>query len=121
MLTLVKVIGIFIACMGVAIFLIPKAMLKMIAYWREGKRLYLGAMLRILFGVIFLLAASQARYPAVMLALGIFSFIAGAMIFILGLEKIKAFLNWWNNRPIYFLRLAAILVSLFGILIIYSA
>jgi uncharacterized protein YjeT (DUF2065 family) len=120
MIILVKFIGIFMACMGVTILLNPGFMKKMIAFWRQGKRAYIGGLLRILFGLIFLSSASQARFPALITGLGIFLLIAGIFIFVLGLEKMKAMLGWWDKKPLSVLRLMGLLVFAIGILIIYS-
>lgn len=121
MIALVKVIGIFITCMGVWELLAPKIMKRMIAYWREGKRIYLGVMLRILFGMIFILSASQARRPQVIATLGALVVTVGILALILSLEKTKAILNWLEKKPDSFLRLAGLLVIAIGALIIYSA
>jgi hypothetical protein len=121
MILLVKVIGIFIACMGAVIILNPQIMKNMVMFWRQGKKLYFAGVLRILFGVIFLLSVSRAKIPVVMLVFGIFSLIAGILVFILGLEKIRGMLDWWQKRPNGILRLMALLVLILGFLIVYSA
>lgn len=121
MIVLVKLIGVFIACMGLIIFSNPELMKKMISYWRNGNRLYIGGLLRVIFGVIFLFSAFRARSPAFMAALGIFLVIAGMLIFVLGLEKIKKMLDWWDEKPFSVLRLVSIIIFAIGVLIIYSA
>lgn len=120
MIVLAKLIGIFITCMGVIVVAKPQIMRKMVAFWRQDKRIYLGGLLRMLFGAIFLLSASQARLPVVMAILGIFLLVAGMLIFILKLEKIKAMLERWSKRPSYVLRLMGTIVLIIGLLIIYS-
>lgn len=121
MIMLVKGIGILIACMGIIIFLSPQVTKRMLAFWRKGKRLYTGGVVRVLFGLIFLSAASQARVPVVMAGLGILSLAAGILIFILGLERMKVLLGWWDKRPASFVRLMGLLVSAFGALIFSCA
>ncbi len=121
MILLVKLIGIFMACMGVAIMLNPSVMKKMISFWRKGKKLYAGGLLRVLFGVIFLVSSSQAMFPWVIYILGILMLLGAALIFILGLEKAKAILDWWDRKPHSVLRLMAILILAIGVLVIYSA
>jgi len=121
MIVLVKLFGIFIICMGFLILLNPRLMKRMIVFWKQGKRLYLGALIRILFGVVFLLSASQARLSGVMVGLGIFSLLAGMLIFILGLNRLKAILDWWDKKPDLILRLVSLIILAFGALVIYSA
>lgn len=120
MIMLVRIIGILITCMGLMVVLNPGAMKKMLAFWKQGKRIYLGGLLRVLFGVIFLWSASLARLPVVMGTLGIFLIVAGLFIFILRTEKIKSMLDWWDKKPPSALRIIGILVFAIGALIIYS-
>lgn len=118
---LVKLIGILMACMGFINVLNPNVMKKMISFWRRGKNIYTGGLLRVLFGVIFLWSASQARLPLVIYVLGILMLLGGLLIFILALEKTKTILDWWDKKPYYILRLIAILILAIGVLVIYSA
>ena len=121
MIPLVKLIGIFMASMGITVILNPNVMKKMISYWRQGKRIYIGGLLRAVFGTIFLLSVLQARLPEVIYVLGILFLITALIIFIMGLEKAKAVLGWWDKRPLFILRIMSILVLAIGALVIYSA
>ncbi|MDD5155064.1 MAG: DUF2065 family protein [Candidatus Omnitrophica bacterium] len=120
MITLARLLGIFIACMGVIVVLIPVVMRKMVAFWRKNNRIYLGGLIRMIFGAIFLLSAPRARLSTVMTLAGLFSLIAGLLIFILKPEKIKMMLERWDKRPDSVLRLMGAVVFAFGALIIYS-
>jgi uncharacterized protein YjeT (DUF2065 family) len=42
-------------------------------------------------------------------------------MFMMGLEKMKRFLNWWKVRPDWFLRLMGVVAVLLGLLIAYAA
>ena len=121
MLVLVKGIGIVIAGMGILIFLNPKMMKQLIVFWRQGKRIYIAGILRLLFGVILLLAASQCRLVGVIVTMGIFMLIGGTLIFTLGLEKIKSILDWWDKRQPLAMRFMGLIAFGIGVLIIYSA
>lgn len=121
MIFLVKLIGVFMVCMGIVNILNPNVMKKMLSFWREGKRIYAGGALRILFGAIFLWSYSQARFQVVIYALGILMLLGGASIFILGLDKMKTMLDWWDKKPSSILRLIAVLLLIIGALVIYSA
>ena len=121
MIVLVRFIAIFVTCMGGWVFLVPKAMRGMITFWQQGRRIYLGILLRILIGMVFLLSASRARQPQVMLVLGALVVAVGVFALILGPEKVKAILKWIDKKPDSFLRLTALVVLAFGTLIIFSA
>lgn len=121
MLVLVKFIGIFIVSMGITILLSPSTMKKIIIFWKQGKRLYAAGILRLLIGIILLLAASQCRLVGVVVWLGILTLIGGIIIFALGLQKIKSFLDWWSKKPPLLLRLWGVIALAIGALLIYSA
>jgi len=123
MIIVVKLLGILMICMGLANLINPILMKKMISFWKQGKRIYAGGLLRVLFGIIFLLASSysQVRQPCVLAVLGVLMILGGMLIFILGPEKMKAILGWWDKKPASVLRLIAILALAIGTLVIYSA
>jgi len=120
MLILVKLIGIITAGMGIIFLLSPKTMRQFMLLWEKGKRLYIGCILRILIGIIFLLAASQCKLVGVIVTLGILLIISGGIILILGLDKGKAILKWWYGRSLLVLRLIALFPIAVGVLILYS-
>ncbi|MDD5166917.1 MAG: hypothetical protein PHQ57_05980 [Candidatus Omnitrophica bacterium] len=123
MIIVVKLLGILMICMGLVNLINPILMKKMISFWKQGKRIYAGGLLRVLFGVIFLLASSysRVRQPCVLAVLGVLMILGGMLIFILGPEKMKAILGWWDKKPASILRLIAILALAIGTLVIYSA
>ncbi|MCM8771347.1 MAG: hypothetical protein NC936_05760 [Candidatus Omnitrophica bacterium] len=121
MLILVKIIGILSVALGAVILLNPKAMKQLIIFWNQGNRLYVAAILRILVGVIFLLAASQCRVRILIIVLGIVVIVKGIFIFILGLERVKSMLGWWQQRSFAIFRLLGLLALVLGAIILYSA
>lgn len=120
MVILVKLIGIFIAGMGIILLLSPKTIKRLVAFCQQGKRVYISGLLRLLIGVILLLAASQCRLSGMVATLGILVLIGGILIFVLGIERTKALLNRWSNKSTLFLRLWGILALAIGVLLIYS-
>ncbi|MDP8229882.1 MAG: hypothetical protein P9L93_02135 [Candidatus Gorgyraea atricola] len=120
MLILIRLLAIVIVVMGVIFLLNPKALKSYAAFWKQGKRLYVGAVINILFAVIFLSSASQCRISGVILVMGIMSLLKGIYLFILGPDKIKAKLDWWIQKPASTARIMAIIVIAMGALLIYS-
>lgn len=117
----VKAIGIFIAAMGLIFILTPRGIKKTFEFFARGKKVYLIGLLRIIFGIIFLIAASQCRWSEVIRVLGIFFIIAGSFIFILGIRKVKSVIEYWRQKPLLILRFLSLFALAFGILIIYAA
>ena len=121
MLILVKLFGIAIVAMGIYFLINPKAMKQYIAFWQPQRRLYIGSISSLLFGVIFLLAASQCRLSGIIIFLGIWALLKGVLLLVLGQKRLNTYLNWWLERPLSVIRLLGIIVLAFGALIIYSA
>ncbi len=121
MVILVKFLGIFIVVFGVVYLLNPNIIKPYIAFWKKGKRLYLGGALSLLIGIIFLLAASQCRWRGFIVAFGILALVKGIWLLVISPEKVMSFMNWWIKRPITFLRGHALLALAIGVLLIYCA
>ena len=120
MLALVKLIAILIIAIGIVFLLNPKVLKQYAAFWTQGKRIYMGGILNLLFGVLFLSAASQCRSGGVIIAMGIISLIKGIMIFICGPEKMKAMLSSWSQKRPAAARLMALVAIGIGALLLYS-
>jgi len=121
MLILVRLIGIVIVAVGITFLLSPKLYRRYMAFWEQGRRLYAGAILGILIGVVLLLAASGCRLVGVVLMLGILCLVEDIIIFALGREKMKSMLKWWQGRSLLVLRLIALIIIAVGALLLYSA
>ncbi|KPK38797.1 MAG: hypothetical protein AMJ78_09485 [Omnitrophica WOR_2 bacterium SM23_29] len=120
MLILARFVGIIMVGMGITFLLSPNALKQVINFWGQGKRVYIAGILRLLIGVLLLLIASQCRFVGTVVTLGILIFIGGITIFVLGLERIKSILNWWNKRSLLVLRLMALIALAIGALLLYS-
>jgi len=121
MLILVKLFGVLIAVMGIIFFVSPKAFKQYISYWKQEKRLRIGGVATIIFGVVFLIAASQCRLVWFITVLGIWSIIKGVLLLTIGQKKIYAYLDCWLDKPILTTRFLSLIVLAFGVLVIYSA
>ncbi|MDD5422345.1 MAG: hypothetical protein WC592_04085 [Candidatus Omnitrophota bacterium] len=121
MLTLVRAIGLIVLGMGLTITADPRVLNIVINFWKEGNRIYGAGAARLIFGVIFLMAASSCRHPVVITALGILMIIGAALVFALGPARIKAILGWWEQKPPLFVRLLGLAPAAIGAAILYSA
>ncbi|MDD5196262.1 MAG: hypothetical protein WC937_06620 [Candidatus Omnitrophota bacterium] len=118
---LIEIIGIFITAMGSMILLNPKVARKMLVFWRKGNNIFLGGLIKIVLGVIFLGFAPRAKVPQVIFVLGILALLGGLLLFIPGPDKARAMLGWWDKQPDNLLRLISLATLAFGILLIYAA
>lgn len=120
MLILAKLIGIYIIIMGIILLVSPKTIKRFVAFFGQGKRIYLAGILRLAFGVILLLAASRCRLVGIVVTLGILTIIGGILVFVLGIERVRALLKWWDKRSPQVIRLFGLVVIAVGALLIYS-
>jgi len=77
-------------------------------------------MIRILLGILFLLAASETRAHSFVLALGILFILAGVVIPLLGTARIERLAHWWLGRSDGILRLWALFPVAFGAAVLWS-
>jgi len=119
--TVIKIIGIVIALAGIVYLLRPDVMKWLMEFFKQGKRIYFAALLRFALAVVFLAAARECKYPWVIFAFGILFLLGGLLIFILGPEKIRRILEWYQEQGLLLLRVIALIALAIGAIIIISA
>ena len=121
MIIFVKLFGIAIVVMGIIFLMNPKALKQYISFWKQEKRLRIGGIGAILFGILFLMAAPQCRLAWLITVLGIWSLIKGVLLLAISQEKIYAYFDRWFDKSISVLRFLGLIALAFGALVIYSA
>ena len=121
MLMLIKIVGIYMAVMGVLILFKPKSFLKIVDFFMKGRRIYIAGFLRLVLGFIFVVTAWQSKQTVVIYSLGVLVIMGGTLFFALRKDTINAIASWLDNRPAGLTRLWGIAAAAFGALIIYSA
>jgi len=114
-------IGLFMAVMSVAFVTEPALMRKIMAFMRVGVRCYIGGVVRIILGGLLLYASREASFFWVPLVVGILMVISGALMFVLGLARVHAYLDWWAAKSDTALRAVPAFGGLIGVLLVYSA
>lgn len=107
--------------MGIVYLLRPDVMKWLIEFFKQGKRIYFAGLIRFALAVVFLVAARECKYFWVILVFGILFIIGGLLIFILGPQKLKTILDWYEKQSTVLLRVIAIIVVAAGAVIIVSA
>jgi uncharacterized protein YjeT (DUF2065 family) len=118
---LIKSLGIIISLMGIVYLLRTDIIKKLMSFFKKGKRIYLPGILRLALAVVFLVAARECRYPWIIFASGIIFMAGGLLIFLLGPEKIRRMLDWYQKQSTLIFRVIALIVLVFGVIIILSA
>lgn len=114
-------IGILITLLGVWGLLQPQPLLALVdKVWTRQSGVYLAVIIRLLFGVALLAAASESRFPVFISGLGIFVVIAALLVPLLGMTRIRGLVDWWKARPAWAIRAWAGVAALFGAFIVYA-
>lgn len=117
----VRVVGIVFVFASLVYLLKPDVMKRILEFFKKGKRLYIAGLIRFALAIVFLLAARECDITWVIVVFGILFLIEGLLIFILGPEKIRAMIDWWQKQSVLLLRVIAVIALAIGGVIIYSA
>ena len=118
---IIRSLGIVIVVVGIVYLLRPDVMKWLLEFFKKGKRIYLAGLLRLALAVIFLLGARECDITWVIVVFGILFLMGGVLIFILGPEKLRRILDWYQKQSVLFLRVLAVIALAIGAVIIYSA
>ena len=118
---IVKIVGVVIIIAAIVYLLKPGVMKWLMEFFKQGKRIYFAGLIRLVLAVVFLLGARECDITWVIAAFGILFLISGLLIFILGLEKLKSIIDWYQKQSVLLLRVVAVIALAIGGVIIYSA
>jgi hypothetical protein len=119
--SVVKIVGIVIVVIAVLSLLKPDMIKHILNFFKHGKRVYFAGLARLILAVVFLLAASECDITWVIVVFGILFLISALSIFMIGAEKLKPMLDWFQNKSTLFIRFMAVIILILGAIIIYSA
>ena len=116
----VLIAGSIILLFGIASLIAPS----IIKYWfnrmTEWRQFHLIAVLRIVIGILFLLAANETRFPLFVTVMGVISLLSGLAIPIAGVERVKRFAKWGIERSDTVLRLWVLVASVVGFMLVWA-
>jgi uncharacterized protein YjeT (DUF2065 family) len=117
----VQIIGIAFFVMAIIYFVRPDIIRVLMEFFKKGRRMYFAGLIRFALAVLFLLAAREAKNFWVIFCLGILFLISGLLIFVLGPEKLRTILDWWQRQSTLLLRVLALVTLVVGVVIILFA
>jgi len=107
-------VGLLIAGVGTGIFISPKSCRWIIKKFIDQNWLYIAVAIRVVVGVLFLLAAPYSNAPVFIGALGLLFIIAGIALLFIGRERLKQIADWFLGQPDSMLRVLACAIVVFG-------
>jgi NAD/NADP transhydrogenase beta subunit len=119
---IIVVFGIAVALLGVTGLVRPTGLIRFVeTAWQSLTGFYLAVAVRLVLGVILIVAAPDCRFPHAVRILGIVSLIAAAATALLGHERLRSFVQWWVGRPAGFIRGWSVVAVAFGCFLVYAA
>ncbi len=118
---IIKILGVLFILLGIGFIIKPQAVKWLMFFLKQGKRIYLAALLRLALAVVFLLGAGACRIQWIIAVLGILFLLGGLLIFIISPKKIGRMLDWFENKPAIVFRLLSLVVIALGAVVIYAA
>ena len=115
MSAVVAIFGLFMLAISIAILVAPERLKRMLQVFLDKQGFGLAAVgIRIVVGVLFLMAASGTRAPSFITAVGILFIVAGVAIPLMGRARIERLANWWLDKPDWVLRTWAVAAGALG-------
>jgi len=117
----IQSLGIVFCIIGIVYLLRPDVMKWLMEFFKQGKRIYFAGVIRFALAIVFFAGARECDKPWIIFAFGILFLISGLLIFVLGPEKVRRILDWYQKQPVLIFRVIAVIVLAIGVVIIISA
>ncbi len=118
----VALFGMAIILLGILGLVSPGNLVRLVVgSWQSQKGFYFAIGIRVVFGIVLLLAASQSRFPEAFRVLGIISLVAAMAAPFLGFDRLQRFVQKWMKRSPGFIRGWSVMAAAFGVFLLYGA
>ncbi len=118
---IIWIIGLLMGLAGILFVIKPEAARFVMRFMRQGNRIYVASVLRIIIAVIFLSGARESGVPWLIMLLGVLILVAGMLGFAIGREKQQRLVAWWEHQPAVVLRLVGMIPIVMGGLVVWGA
>jgi hypothetical protein len=121
MTALVVILGALIAALGAAGVVSPRVLIGFVdSVWRRPRGIYGVVAVRLVLGVVLVVAAPDCRFPEIVRILGVLSLVAAVVLPLLGRERLRRMIDWWISRPGGFIRAWSLAAVAFGVFLGYA-
>ena len=120
MTSIVVLVGLMISAVAVLLLIMPEKLRDLLHRFLGPNWLPLVSALRIVIGLMFILAAPYTRLPILVSVIGGVAIVAGIVILLLGVRRTQLLADWWLARSNTTLRLWAVIAALFGGLLVWA-
>ena len=119
MKALAAIVGLIILLIGLLVAAAPGRFKRVLHGFLGSDQFYLAVPIRVIFGVIFMVAAPQTRLPWAATGIGIIFLLSAIAIPVMGPERVRQFAGYWLHRPGSFLRAWGAATAAFGCVCIW--
>lgn len=113
-------IGVVIILQGLAGLVAPEAFANLIRAIQLPPVIYLAALVRVVFGVVLILAAPKSRAPTSLQIIGALVTVGGLLTPFFGVEIAGVILGWWSEGGAAVVRAWASAALALGAFIVYA-
>ncbi len=118
----VALFGITTILLGILGLVRPGNLMRLVlGAWQSKKGFYFSIGIRVVFGIVLLLEASQSRFPDAFRILGIISLVAAMAAPFLGFDRLQRFVQKWTRRSPGFIRGWSVMAAAFGVFLCYGS
>ncbi len=120
MALIVSLLGALLTLLGVFGFFSPQGFMLYVSSWQSERRIRLALAIRLVFGVVLIMAAPSCRFSEAVRILGIIAVVAAVIGAFVGTDRLRALIEWWNRRSPAFIRVWMLAVIAFGAFLVYA-
>ena len=101
-------------------FVHPAGLITFAAQWQSAGAIALAVVFRLIFGACLLIAAPSSRTPLAFQIFGALTLVAALAAPFLGLRRLRAWIEWWAQRPRALIRAWALVAVGLGAFLLWS-
>ena len=116
----VSLVGVVIGLLAAVGIFAPFRVAGWVGSWHSSSRFYAAVLLRLVLGVVFILAAPDCRTPRMILAIGVVSLVAAVGILVMGPKRLDEFVSWWLDLPAVLVAVSFAVAAVFGCFLVYA-
>ncbi len=120
MSTLAMILGVALVLVGALVAVSPDRLLS-VADWESRRGLHIAAAMRVVSGLVLILAAPVSRSPAGFRIIGAIALLAGLVFPLIPTDRWATFIRWWTKEHRALYRASAAVAILLGAFIAYAA
>jgi hypothetical protein len=121
MFVLVALFGFLIAAIGTLGVASPGQVVAAMERLEPRTRFTVAVGVRLVLGIVLVLAAPDSRFPTALYTLGIIALIVALLFVPMGVERVDSLVRWWLEKPAAFLRSWFVVGIAFGAFLVYAS